>query len=34
MPYDHIADTDVLNALDPTHPQTPACYPVAPVSGG
>jgi triacylglycerol esterase/lipase EstA (alpha/beta hydrolase family) len=34
MPYDHIADTDVLNALDPTHPRTPACYPVAPVSGG
>jgi triacylglycerol esterase/lipase EstA (alpha/beta hydrolase family) len=34
MPYDHIADTDVLNALDPAHPQTPACTPVAPVTGG
>ncbi len=34
MPYDHIADIDVLNALDPAHPETPACYPVAPVSGG
>jgi hypothetical protein len=34
MPYDHIADTDVLNALDPAHQQTPVCYPVAPVSGG
>jgi triacylglycerol esterase/lipase EstA (alpha/beta hydrolase family) len=34
MPYDHIADADVLTALDPAHPQTPACYPVFPVSGG
>ena len=34
MPYDHIADIDVLNALDPSQHQTPACYPVAPVSGG
>lgn len=34
MPYDHIADTDVLNALDPAHLQVPACYPVAPVIGG
>ena len=34
MPYDHIADADVLTALDPTHPQRPACYPVLPVSGG
>jgi triacylglycerol esterase/lipase EstA (alpha/beta hydrolase family) len=34
MPYDHIADTDVLNALNPAHPQTPACTPVAPVVGG
>jgi triacylglycerol esterase/lipase EstA (alpha/beta hydrolase family) len=34
MPYDHIADIDVLNALGPAHPQTPACTPVAPVSGG
>lgn len=34
MPYDHIADTDVLNALDPTHPFTFTCSPVLPVSGG
>ena len=34
MPYDHIADADVLTALDPTHPVTPACTPVAPVAGG
>ncbi|HEV3072009.1 MAG TPA: alpha/beta fold hydrolase [Solirubrobacteraceae bacterium] len=34
MPYDHIADTDVLNALDPTHQVTPACTPVLPISGG
>jgi triacylglycerol esterase/lipase EstA (alpha/beta hydrolase family) len=33
-PYDHIADTDVLNALDPTHKITPACTPVLPVIGG
>lgn len=34
MPYDHIADADVLSALDPAHPQRPACTPVAPVAGG
>jgi triacylglycerol esterase/lipase EstA (alpha/beta hydrolase family) len=34
MPYDHIADADVLSALDPSHPQTPACTPVLPVIGG
>jgi triacylglycerol esterase/lipase EstA (alpha/beta hydrolase family) len=34
MPYDHIADTDVLNALDPAHPFTFTCSPVLPVSGG
>jgi triacylglycerol esterase/lipase EstA (alpha/beta hydrolase family) len=34
MPYDHIADTDVLNALDPTHPFTFRCSTVLPVSGG
>jgi len=34
MPYDHIADADVLSALDPAHPQSPACYPVLPVIGG
>jgi triacylglycerol esterase/lipase EstA (alpha/beta hydrolase family) len=34
MAYDHIADADVLTALDPAHPVTPACTPVAPVLGG
>jgi triacylglycerol esterase/lipase EstA (alpha/beta hydrolase family) len=34
MPYDHIADADVLTALDPAHPERPACTPVAPVTGG
>jgi triacylglycerol esterase/lipase EstA (alpha/beta hydrolase family) len=34
MPYDHIADADVLNALDPAHQVTPACTPVAPLAGG
>jgi triacylglycerol esterase/lipase EstA (alpha/beta hydrolase family) len=34
MPYDHIADADVLTALDPEHPQHPACTYVAPVVGG
>jgi triacylglycerol esterase/lipase EstA (alpha/beta hydrolase family) len=34
MPYDHIADADVLTALDPAHPQHPACTPVLPVQGG
>jgi triacylglycerol esterase/lipase EstA (alpha/beta hydrolase family) len=34
MPYDHIADADVLTALDPAHPQHPACYPVLAVVGG
>ncbi len=34
MPYDHIADADVLTALDPLHPAQPACTPVAPVLGG
>jgi triacylglycerol esterase/lipase EstA (alpha/beta hydrolase family) len=34
MPYDHIADADVLTALDPLHPQHPLCTPVLPVSGG
>jgi triacylglycerol esterase/lipase EstA (alpha/beta hydrolase family) len=34
MPYDHIADADVLNALDPAHTVTPACTPVLPVAGG
>jgi triacylglycerol esterase/lipase EstA (alpha/beta hydrolase family) len=34
MPYDHIADADVLTALDPANPQQPACTPVLPVIGG
>ncbi len=34
MPYDHIADADVLNALDPAHPVPIECAPVAPVAGG
>jgi triacylglycerol esterase/lipase EstA (alpha/beta hydrolase family) len=34
MPYDHIADRDVLNALDPAHQVAPACTPVLPVIGG
>ena len=34
MGYDHIADADVLTALDPSHPQHPLCTPVAPVLGG
>jgi triacylglycerol esterase/lipase EstA (alpha/beta hydrolase family) len=34
MPYDHIADADVLNALDPAHPVAAACTPVLPVVGG
>jgi hypothetical protein len=34
MPYDHIADADVLTALDPTHPQHPLCTPVLPIAGG
>jgi len=34
MAYDHIADADVLTALDPADPQHPACSPVLPVSGG
>ncbi|HEX3910160.1 MAG TPA: alpha/beta fold hydrolase [Solirubrobacteraceae bacterium] len=34
MPYDHIADADVLSALDPAHPLSPACTPVLPIVGG
>jgi triacylglycerol esterase/lipase EstA (alpha/beta hydrolase family) len=34
MPYDHIADRDVLNALDPASATKPSCTPVAPVTGG
>jgi triacylglycerol esterase/lipase EstA (alpha/beta hydrolase family) len=34
MPYDQIADADVLTALDPAHPQHPLCTPVLPIGGG
>ena len=34
MSYDHIADADVLTALDPQHPVRAACTPVAPFVGG
>src|SRR5207248_8896730 len=34
MAYDHIADADVLSALDPKRPVTPACTPVLPIIGG
>ncbi|HEX4188768.1 MAG TPA: alpha/beta fold hydrolase [Solirubrobacteraceae bacterium] len=34
MPYDHIADRDVLNALDPAHAVQPLCTPVLPIAGG
>jgi triacylglycerol esterase/lipase EstA (alpha/beta hydrolase family) len=34
MAYDHIADADVLTALDPAHPRHPACTRVVPVIGG
>jgi triacylglycerol esterase/lipase EstA (alpha/beta hydrolase family) len=34
MPYDHIADADVLSALDPTRTLAPACTPVLPIAGG
>lgn len=34
MAYDHIADADVLTALDPANPQQPLCTPVLPVVGG
>jgi triacylglycerol esterase/lipase EstA (alpha/beta hydrolase family) len=34
MPYDHIADADVLTALDPAQPMHPLCTPIAPVAGG
>ena len=34
MAYDHIADQDVLNALDPATAKTAPCTPVAPVVGG
>src|SRR3954454_4323205 len=34
MPYDHIADADVLAALNPLHPRHPLCTPILPTEGG
>jgi triacylglycerol esterase/lipase EstA (alpha/beta hydrolase family) len=34
IPYDHIADRDVLNALDSAHQVAPTCTPVLPIVGG
>jgi triacylglycerol esterase/lipase EstA (alpha/beta hydrolase family) len=34
MPYDHIADQDVLNALDPAHAKGTICTPIVPGVGG
>jgi triacylglycerol esterase/lipase EstA (alpha/beta hydrolase family) len=34
MPYDHVADADVLTALDPLHPRHPLCTPILPTEGG
>ncbi len=34
MPYDHIADQDVLNALDPAHAKGTICTPILPGIGG
>lgn len=34
MPYDHIADADVLTALDPAHPRHPLCTPIVAFNGG
>ncbi len=34
MPYDHIADADVLTALDPLHPRHPLCTPILSGEGG
>ncbi|MDX6703588.1 MAG: hypothetical protein QOF26_3814 [Baekduia sp.] len=34
MPYDHIVDRDVLNALDPASARAPLCTPIVPAVGG
>jgi hypothetical protein len=34
MPYDHIADADVLTAPGPLHPRHPLCSPILPTEGG
>jgi hypothetical protein len=33
-PFDHIALSDVLNALDPAQARAPSCGVVAPIVGG
>jgi pimeloyl-ACP methyl ester carboxylesterase len=34
MPYDHIADNDVFNALDPAHARSTRCTLIEPYKGG
>jgi triacylglycerol esterase/lipase EstA (alpha/beta hydrolase family) len=34
MPYDHIVDREVLNALDPAHASSTICTPIVPAVGG
>jgi triacylglycerol esterase/lipase EstA (alpha/beta hydrolase family) len=34
MPYDHIVDREVLNALDPAHAASTLCTPILPAVGG
>jgi triacylglycerol esterase/lipase EstA (alpha/beta hydrolase family) len=34
MPYDHIVDREVLNALDPAHASSTICTPILPAVGG
>jgi triacylglycerol esterase/lipase EstA (alpha/beta hydrolase family) len=34
MPYDHVVDREVLNALDPAHARPALCTPILPVVGG
>jgi triacylglycerol esterase/lipase EstA (alpha/beta hydrolase family) len=34
MPYDHIVDREVLNALDPAHASSTLCTPIIPAVGG
>jgi triacylglycerol esterase/lipase EstA (alpha/beta hydrolase family) len=34
MPYDHVVDREVLNALDPAHASSTICTPILPAVGG
>jgi triacylglycerol esterase/lipase EstA (alpha/beta hydrolase family) len=34
MPYDHVVDREVLNALDPAHASSTICTPIIPAVGG